>query len=80
MAGQEGTLKRFLAGTPLEGMIAMKTGSMNGIQCYAGYKLDEDYAPTHIVVVMMNDMTNRSVARSELEKLLLHVFAEDNIE
>ena len=29
---------------------------------------------------MMNDMTNRSVARSELEKLLLHVFAEDNIE
>ena len=80
LAGQEGTLKRFLAGTPLEGMIAMKTGSMNGIQCYAGYKLDEDYAPTHIVVVMMNDMTNRSVARSELEKLLLHVFAEDNIE
>lgn len=77
LAGQEGTLKHFLAGSQLEGMIALKTGSMNGIQCYAGYKLDDNYAPTHIVVVMMNEMANRSAARAELEKLLLDVFADE---
>lgn len=74
LAGQEGTLKKFLAGTPLDGEIAMKTGSMNGIQCYAGYKLDSEYAPTHIVVVMMNRLSNRASARAALQKLLLAAF------
>lgn len=74
LAGQEGTLRSLLAGTPLEGYIAMKTGSMSGIQCYAGYKLDEDYVPTHLVVFMMNEMGDRSAARKEVEKLLLSTF------
>ena len=30
LAGQEGTLKSFLAETPLDSYIAMKTGSMKG--------------------------------------------------
>lgn len=74
LAGQEGTLKNFLVDTPLEGYVAMKTGSMKGIQCYAGYKLDDDYAPTHIIVVMLNDMTNRSAAREAVRRALLEVF------
>lgn len=74
LAGQEGTLKKFLAQTPLDSYIAMKTGSMKGIQCYAGYKLDDDYAPTHSVVIMMNDLTNRSVAKKAAEKMLLEIF------
>lgn len=74
LAGQEGTLKKLLAGTPLEGFIAMKTGSMRGIQCYAGYKLDDDYRPTHLVVIMMNNMKDRAEARREVEKLLLETF------
>lgn len=74
LAGQEGTLKKFLAGTKLDSYIAMKTGSMTGIQCYAGYKLDEDYAPTHAVVVIMNEMADRAAARKEVENLLLSVF------
>lgn len=77
LAGQEGTLRSFLKDTPLDGWIAMKTGSMSGIQCYAGYKLDEDYAPTHIVVVMLNEMGNRSAARHQVEKLLLRTFVND---
>ena len=74
IAGEEGTLRRFLVGTPLEGYVAMKTGSMNGIQCYAGYKLDDEYAPTHIIVVMMNEMSDRAAAREALKKALLRVF------
>lgn len=74
LAGQEGTLRKFLAGTPLEGYIAMKTGSMNGIQCYAGYKLDDDYAPTHSVVIIMNEMKDRASARKQVEQMLLELF------
>ena len=75
LAGQEGTLKRFLAATPLDGYIAMKTGSMKGIQCYAGYKLDEDYVPTHVVVIIMNDITgSRDKARKAAENMLLEIF------
>jgi len=80
LAGQEGTLKKFLAGTPLDSYIAMKTGSMKGIQCYAGYKLDEDYAPTHAVVIIMNDITgSRNKARTAAEKMLLEIF-DNNID
>ena len=74
LAGQEGTLKSFLKDTPLEGYLAMKTGSMNGIQCYAGYKLNDDYEPTHTVVVIMNQMPNRTAARKAVSDLLLEVF------
>lgn len=74
LAGQEGTLSEFLKDTPLDAYIAMKTGSMNGIQCYAGYKLDEVFAPTHSIVIIMNDIGPRGAARKAAEKLLLDVF------
>lgn len=76
LAGQEGTLRHLLGGTRLEGYVAMKTGSMTGIQCYAGYKLDDDYEPTHVVVIMMNSLGDRASARKEVEKLLLSTFNE----
>lgn len=75
LAGQEGTLRRFLANTPLDSYIALKTGSMNGIQCYAGYKVDDDYAPTHSVVVILNNMNNRQAARKAVSDLLLSLFS-----
>ncbi len=76
LAGQEGTLKKFLAGTELEAYVAMKTGSMNGIQCYAGYVLDDDFAPTHSVVFIMNSLKDRAGAKSAAEQLLLDLFAK----
>ncbi|MDE7462421.1 MAG: D-alanyl-D-alanine carboxypeptidase [Muribaculaceae bacterium] len=75
LAGQEGTLRKFLAGSPLDSYIALKTGSMNGIQCYAGYKLDDDFAPTHAVVVIVNDFRcDRAYLRSQIEKMLMNIF------
>ncbi|MCH5241604.1 MAG: D-alanyl-D-alanine carboxypeptidase [Muribaculaceae bacterium] len=75
LAGQEGTLKKFLAGSPLDSYIAMKTGSMRGIQCYAGYKLDDDYIPTHVIVIIMNDITkSRDKAVKAAETMLLSIF------
>lgn len=79
LAGQEGTLAKFLKDTPLDSYIALKTGSMRGIQCYAGYMLDDDYVPTHVVVMMINDFTcDRSTVRSLCEEVLLEVFNNSN--
>ncbi|MDE5878055.1 MAG: D-alanyl-D-alanine carboxypeptidase [Muribaculaceae bacterium] len=75
LAGQEGTLRKFLCDTELDSYIAMKTGSMTGIQCFAGYKLDEDYAPTHIVVIMANDIQgNNGRMKKAAAKMLLRLF------
>lgn len=75
LAGQEGTLSSFLKGTRLEGYIAMKTGSMSGVQCYAGYMLDDNYAPTHVVVIMINDFKGaRSAVKKAAETMLLETF------
>lgn len=76
LCGQEGTLRHMLGGTRLEAYFAMKTGSMRGIQCYAGYKLDDDYAPTHVVVVIINDMASRDKARKGVARMLLDIFPE----
>lgn len=79
LAGQEGTLRKFLADTPLDSYIALKTGSMNGIQCYAGYKLDDDFAPTHAVVIIVNGFTcDRAYLRGRIEKMLLAIFDSDS--
>ena len=75
LAGREGTLRSLLANTPLAEYIAMKTGSMNGIQCYAGYMLDDDYAPTHTVVIIVNRMKGaRYDVRKGVEQMLLTIF------
>ncbi len=81
LAGQEGTLKSFLVDTPLEGYIAMKTGSMKGIQCYAGYLLDDDYVPTHTVVIIMNDLNgSRERAKKAAQTMLLEIFDKQGAE
>lgn len=72
LAGAEGTLRSFLRGTRLETYVAMKTGSLHDVQAYAGYCLDEDYAPTHLVVVITNGFKGgRGAFRRAVEKLLL---------
>lgn len=75
-AGLDGTMKSFLKDSSLEGKIAMKTGSMRDVQCYAGYKLDEEGFPSHVVVFMINNIKgNRAKIKESIEKLLLDTFA-----
>jgi D-alanyl-D-alanine carboxypeptidase len=54
IAGKTGTVKSFMLNTRLTGKLVLKTGSMNGVQCYAGYKIDDAGKPTHVVVIMAN--------------------------
>ncbi len=77
LAGQEGTLKDFLKDSALDSYIALKTGSMRGVQCYAGYKLDDNYAPTHAIVIIINNFKNaRSNIRKKCEQMLLEIFKD----
>lgn len=75
LAGIDGTLKNFGARTILRGRIALKTGSMNSVQTYAGYHLDADHKPTHVIVVMVNGFTcQRRFVQAAIEKFLINLF------
>lgn len=52
--GEQGTVKYLLKDTPLQGRVVLKSGSMRGVKCYAGYALNEDGLPTHAIVIMVN--------------------------
>ena len=74
-AGVNGTMKSFMAKTPLKGRLALKTGSVSAVQCYAGYLLDEDSKPTHVVVIMVNSFyCPRGRVREAISKYLLSTF------
>lgn len=73
IVGQEGTVRNFLKDTALQGKMVMKSGSMSGVHCYAGYKIDKDGTPTHAVVVMVNNFyCQRAQVKKAIEKLLLN--------
>lgn len=74
-AGREGTVKRLLKKTRLEGGFALKSGSMSGILAYAGYKIDTSGRPTHAVVVMINNsLLPISQVKRAIEQWLLEIF------
>lgn len=69
-AGLEGTLRGFLRNTNLSGKVVAKSGSIGGVQCFAGYLIDgnKKYAFT----VMVNKFNGtRSQVRTAIEQLLL---------
>lgn len=73
--GKEGTVKRLLSGTRLQGRLALKSGSMSGVLCYAGYKLDASGRATHSVVVMVNGFNSPAAeVRKAVADFLLSVF------
>lgn len=74
-AGREGTMRGMLAKSALKGKIALKTGSVSSVQCYAGYKLDNNGRPTHVIVVMVNGFfCPRAQVRKATERLLERTF------
>ncbi len=75
LAGRDGTVKKLLRGTRLEGKLALKSGSMMGVLCYAGYKLDANNRPTHAVVVMVNGyFCPAAEVRKAIQSFLLKTF------
>ncbi|MDE6084791.1 MAG: D-alanyl-D-alanine carboxypeptidase [Muribaculaceae bacterium] len=73
--GQQGTVKRLLSKTSLEGHLALKSGSMTGVLAYAGYKLDTSGKPTHSVVIIVNNtVCKQSQVKRAIEQWLLKIF------
>lgn len=73
--GLEGTVKRLLKNTVLEGRLVLKSGSMNGVQCFAGYKIGTDGTPTHVIVIMVNDfICKRALVNKGISDFLLKRF------
>lgn len=78
VAGIDGTMRGFGAKSALKGRLAMKTGSLSSVQTYAGYRLDADGRPTHVVVVMVNGFfCPRPALRDAIVKYLLKVFEKE---
>ena len=79
-AGEDGTMKNFMAKSPLKGRLALKTGSVSAVQCYAGYLLDENCErPTHVVVVMVNAFyCPRGKLREAISDYLIKLFVPDS--
>lgn len=69
VAGKEGTVAKFLVETPLSGNAKIKSGSMSGVQSYAGY-LDKDGKKIAFAIVVNHWNGTRQQLRAEMEKLL----------
>lgn len=76
-AGESGTVASLLKKSRLKGSLALKSGSMNGVQCFAGYRLDANSRPTHAVVILVNGFyCSRTQLRTAIENYLERIFPE----
>lgn len=71
-AGQEGTLQNFLRNTKLSGKVVAKSGSIGGVQCYAGYLIDGN--KKYLFTVMVNKFNGtRPQLKEAIEQFLLSI-------
>lgn len=69
--GLDGTVRHFMRGMPGRENFVLKSGSMTGVVCYAGYRLDPTTkSPTHVIAIMVNNAPDPSAARKAIAELL----------
>ena len=72
-AGREGSVRSFMSRKPLPGILRLKSGSMGGVLCYAGYY--QHAGNVYAIVLMSNHhKCKNSVVRSKYERLLRDIF------
>ncbi len=69
--GKEGTVKRFLKDTRLEGKGQLKTGTLKNVVAYAGYIKGSDARTYAVTIFVANNTCKHAVVRKDIEKLLL---------
>ena len=72
-AGESGTLKNFLKNTQLEGKVQAKSGSIFGVQCFAGYLTDKNGKQYAFAILVSNYSGIRKNIVVEIQKLLLSI-------
>lgn len=76
VAGVNGTVKSLLADTELQGSVALKSGSMGEVQCFAGYYPAQN--PKYTVAILVNSFNgSRRDLRKNIEKFFLNAFSEE---
>lgn len=71
-AGKEGTVRNRLKNTKLVGKVRMKSGSIHGVQCFAGYYIDGD--KKYAFTIMVNKFAgSTSELVKSIDRLLLDV-------
>lgn len=73
--GEEGTVASLLKGTRLAGRGRAKSGSMQGVLCYAGYISEQGKGYTFAIMVNHHHATTLKV-RKEIEKILLNAIPQ----
>ncbi len=73
VAGESGTLKRFLKGTRLKGKVQAKSGSIRSVQCFAGYLTDKNDKQYAFAILVDNYSGIRKKVVKQIENLLLSV-------
>lgn len=69
LSGRDGTLKNFMNNTKYRGKVRAKSGSIGGVQCYAGYLIDGN--KRYAFTIMVNKFTgSRSAVRKNIEQFI----------
>lgn len=69
--GLDGTVRNFMRDSTCKDNYILKSGSMTGVVCYVGYRLDpQTKSPTHSVAIMINNAPNQKAARAAISSFL----------
>ena len=71
VAGRDGTLAGRMKGTPAEGKVKAKTGSMTGLSALAGYTTSADGEPLAFTMIMQNFIGSPQRIRDLQDRLAL---------
>lgn len=77
LSGQTGTLKTLCPGTPLEGRIHAKSGTIAGTKNFAGY-IDMPNGETWVFAILINSAPGKARAiQNIIQQYLLDVCGEN---
>lgn len=69
--GVDGTVRNFMKNNPERRNFLLKSGSMTGVVCYVGYRVDpQTLAPTHAIAILINNAPEPSKARAAIANYL----------
>jgi len=74
IAGQSGTLKKVLSGTPAEGKVVAKSGSMGRVRAYAGYIRTRSGKQLAFAIMADRFVGENWLVQRELERILLELY------
>ena len=77
VAGQSGTLKRFMSETSLKGNLRAKSGTISRVKSYTGYLKSVNKKPLAFTVIVNNYNGKSSLVNRQISKLLMALYREE---